>query len=130
VILEEVAMPDSTSGILETQTTSWADSVAAIGKDALLSVEGGLGMVGRGIWTVFRELPILGALIGGSVGLGAAIAVGVGELAVTLVAAYVGYRMLAYGESVTEAFEKSIELREGTLLEEEFKESTQGINEG
>jgi hypothetical protein len=119
-------MPDTTSSTLETQTTSWTDSVAATGKDALRSVEGGLGMVGRGIGEIFHELPILGALIGGGLGLGAAVAVGVGELAVTLIAAYVGYRMLAYEESLTEAFEKSIELREGKLLEEEFKESAQG----
>jgi hypothetical protein len=74
---------------------SWTDSVASSGKDLLLSIEGGIGMVGRGIWEVFRELPILGALIGGGLGLGAAMTVGVGELAVTLIAAYIGYRMLA-----------------------------------
>ena len=123
-------MPDTVSGTFETETTSWAGAMASTGKGALRTVEGGLGMVGRGIQEVFHELPILGALIGGSLGLGAAIAVGVGELAVTLVAAYVGYRMLAYGETLTEAFEKSIELREGKLLEEEIKESAQGINEG
>jgi hypothetical protein len=108
---------------MEAETTSWTDSVVASGKGALHSVEGGLGMVGRGIWEVFRELPILGALVGGGLGLGAAMAVGVGELAVTLIAAYVGYRMLAYGESLTEAFEKSIELKEGKLVEEEIRES-------
>src|SRR5262245_61027948 len=116
-------MSDAMSVTLETQPTSWTDSVTSTGKDALLYVEGGLGVVGRGVWEVFRELPILGALIGGSIGLGAAMAVGVGELAVTLIAAYVGYRMLAYGESITEAFEKSIELREGKLLEEGIEES-------
>lgn len=116
-------MLDSTNAAMETETTSWPDSIAATGKDALRSIEGGMGAVGRGIWEIFRELPILGALIGGGLGLGAAMAVGVGELAVTLIAAYVGYRMLAYGESLTEAFEKSIEFREGKLLEEEIKES-------
>jgi len=116
-------MPDSTNAALETETTSWTDSVVTTGRGALQGVEGGLGMVGRGIWEVFRELPILGALVGGGLGLGAAIAVGVGELAVTLAAAYVGYRMLAYGETLTEAFEKSIALKEGKLLEEEVKES-------
>lgn len=116
-------MPDSTSGTEGPQTASLTDSVVASGKDALRSVEGGLGTVGRGIWEVFRELPILGALIGGGLGLGAALTIGVGELAVTLIGAYVGYRMLAYGETLTEAFEKSIEFREGKLLDEEIKES-------
>ncbi|MBI3796902.1 MAG: hypothetical protein HY268_08035 [Deltaproteobacteria bacterium] len=116
-------MPESTSGTEDPQTASWTDSVAASGRDALRSIEGGIGTVGRGVWEVFRELPILGALIGGGLGLGAAIAVGVGELAVTLIASYVGYRMLAYGETITEAFEKSIELREGKLLDEEIRES-------
>jgi hypothetical protein len=31
----------------------------------------------------------------------------------TLVASYIGYRVFAYGESLTEALEKSIELRQG-----------------
>src|SRR5262245_23134488 len=116
-------MPDSTNAAMETETTSWTDSISASGKTVLRSVEDSLGTVGRGIWEVFRELPILGALVGGGLGLGASMAVGVGELAVTLIAAYVGYRMLAYGESITEAFEKSIELREGKLVEEEIRES-------
>ena len=81
-------------------------------------------MVARGIWGVFHEHPNLGGLISGGLGLGGAMLVGVAELAVTLVATYVGYRVFAYGESLSEAFQKSVELREGKLLDEEIKEST------
>jgi hypothetical protein len=44
---------------------------------------------------------------------------GVGELATTVLTAYIGYRVFAYGESVTEAFAKSLALRHGERLEEE-----------
>jgi hypothetical protein len=39
---------------------------------------------------------------------------GVAELAVTALTAYAGYRMLAYGEPLSEAFAKSVLLRGGS----------------
>jgi len=115
-------MPDSTSDTLDTETTSWTDSVSACGMNTLQSVEDGIGTVGRGIWEFFHEFPLLGATIGGGLGLGAVALIGVAELATALITAYVGYRVFAYGESLTEALEKSIQLKEGKLLDEEINE--------
>jgi hypothetical protein len=112
-------MPDSTSGSGETHTTSWTDAVATGGRSVVQSAEEGIGAVGRCTWEFFHDFPYLGGLIGGGLGLGAAMLIGVAELAAAVVTAYIGYRVFAYGESFTEAFAKSIELREGKLLEEE-----------
>src|SRR5262245_33619043 len=101
-------MPDSTSSAMDTETTSWTDSVAAGGRSVIQSVDEGIGTAGSGIWEFFHEFPYLGGLIGGGLGLGAAMLVGVAELATAVVTGYISYRMFAYGESVTEAFEKSI----------------------
>lgn len=117
-------MLDSTSGTMETKTTSWTDPVSARSRGVLRSVEGGIGQVGQSAWEVFHELPYLGAIIGGGLGLGAAMLVGVGELATAALTAYVGYRVFAYGESFTKALEKSIRLQEGKLAEKEIGEST------
>jgi hypothetical protein len=119
--LEEVVMPESTSGIMETETASLSDSVSASGKDAFRAVEGGISTLGRGIWGVFHELPFHGALVGGAVGLGAAMLVGVAELVAAGFTAYVSYRMFAYGESLAEAIEKTIKFEKGTLPEEEIE---------
>ena len=88
------------------------------------SLDGCIGAIARGVWGVFHEHPNLGALTSGVVGLGGAMLLGVAELAVTVITGYVGYRVFAYGESLTEAFAKSVELREGKVLEEEVMEST------
>lgn len=37
----------------------------------------------------------------------------INEVAVAMVAGYLGYRILAYGKSFTEALEKTIKFREG-----------------
>src|SRR5262245_247064 len=118
-------MPERRMVAWVTETTSWPGSVAATGKDVLQGVDEGIGTVGRCTWEFFHEFPYLGGLVGGGLGLGAAMLVGAAELVTALVTAYIFYRVFAYGESVTEAFEKSIELREGKLLEEEkMKKST------
>ena len=117
-------MPDSTSATMETGTTSWTDSVTEVGEGTLRSADGIIGVVAREVWGVFHRHPNLGALISGGVGLGGAMLVGVAELAVTLVATYIGYRVFAYGDSLGEAFQKSIELREGKPHDEKIKEPT------
>lgn len=114
-------MPDSTSGIGETETASLTDSVSANGKDALRNVEEGIGTVGRWTWEVLHELPFYGAGLGFAVGLGAAMLVGVAELVAAGFTAYVSYRMFAYGESLTEAMEKVIKFQGGKLPEEEIE---------
>lgn len=114
-------MPDSTSGTGETETASLTDSVSASGMDALRSVEDGISTVGRRTWEFFHELPGHGAGIGFAVGLGAATLVGVAELAAASFAAYVSYRVFAYGESWTEAIENVIKFEKGSLSEEEIK---------
>jgi hypothetical protein len=106
-------MPDNTSDTVATEAASWTDPISAAGEDVLENVEGGLGTIVHWIWGVFHKRPYLGATLSGGLGLGAAMAVGVGELMFTLVASYIGYRVFACGESLTEALEKSIELRQG-----------------
>ena len=44
----------------------------------------------------------------GWVALGGALAIGVAELGVTVLAGYFGYRMFAYGESFTEALKRTV----------------------
>lgn len=114
-------MSDNTSGARETETASWSDSASASGQDAFRTVETGISTLGRGIWNVFHELPFHGALVGGAVGLGAAMLVGVAELVTAGFTAYVTYRVFAYGESLTEAIEKTIKFEKGTLAEEEIE---------
>jgi hypothetical protein len=113
-------MEENTSGTMETESESWTDSVAASGKSVLTSVEDGMGTVGRATWSLFNQLPGHGALIGGAVGLGAVMLVGVGELAVTVFAGYVSYRVFAYGESWTEAVENVIKFQKGALPKDEI----------
>jgi len=114
-------MPESTKGAMEAETASWTDAASAGGKEAFRAVEGGISTLGRGIWNVFHELPFHGAVIGGAVGLGAAMMVGVAELVTAGFTAYVTYRMFAYGESLTEAIEKTIKFEKGMLTEEEIE---------
>jgi hypothetical protein len=119
LIFEEVAMPEDTSSATATETASWIDPISAAGDNVLENVEGGLGTVAGWIRGIFDTRPYLGAAVTGGLGLSAVTAIGVGEVTFTLVVAYVGYRVFAYGETLGEAVEKSIELRQGKHLEEE-----------
>jgi hypothetical protein len=114
-------MPDSTKGTMETETASRTDSLSASGGDAMRTVEAGISAVGRETWNFFHNLPYQGAGIGFAVGLGAAMLVGVAELVAAGFTAYVTYRVFAYGESFTEAIEKTIRFEKGTLPDEEVK---------
>ena len=102
------------------ESASWTDPLATGATEAVRSIEEGMESVGKGIWEFFHDHPRVGGTLTGGVGLGAAMAVGVAELAVTVVAGYLGFRMFAYGESFSEALEKSIELRKGELPDEEL----------
>ena len=117
-------MPDSASSRGETRITSWTDSVATGGRSVVQTAEEGIGAVGRRTWDLFHEFPYGGALIGGGVGLAAATVIGVSELATGIVTAYIGYRVFAYGETFTEAFAKSVQLRHQTREGERTREST------
>jgi len=108
-------MPDTTSSTPAPATAAWTDSIAAAGENVLENVEDGLGTVAGWVGGIFHRRPYLGATFMGGLGLGAASAVGVAEVTFTLVVAYIGYRVFAYGESFAEAVTKSIELRHGKL---------------
>jgi hypothetical protein len=112
-------MSESTSDSGDTQTTSGTDAVATGGWSVVQSAEDGIGAVGRYTWECLHDYPYLGGVLGGGLGLGAAMLLGVAELATAVFTAYIGYRVCAYGESVTEALEKSLALRHGEHLEEE-----------
>ena len=116
-------MEESTIDTIETieaESTNWTDSVTASGKGVLTSVEDGLGAIGRGAWQFVHALPGHGAIPGFAVGLGAAMLVGVGELAVGCFTAYVSYRVFAYGECLSEAIEKAIKFEAGKLEHKEI----------
>ena len=108
-------MQDNTNGTIETESASWTDSVAESGKSALQAMEEGWAAVGRGTWHMFHVLPGHGTIPGFAVGLGAAMLVGVAELAAGCFSAYVSYRMFAYGESLSEAIENAIKFESGKL---------------
>ena len=107
-------MPDTTNSAPAPATAAWTDPIAA-GENVLENVEGGLSTVAGWIGGIFHRRPYLGAMFMGGLELGAASAVGVAEVTFTLVVAYIGYRVFAYGESVAEAVAKSVELRHGHL---------------
>jgi len=88
---------------------------------AMRTVEEGITSLGQGVWRFFHDLPFHGAVIGGAVGLGAAMVVGVAELVTAGFSAYVTYRMFAYGESLTEAIENTIRFEKGELPKEEIE---------
>lgn len=113
-------MAESTDSIKETENTSWTDPILRNSMEALHSVEEGLDSVTCGIGEVFHDHPKAGTIVCGGLGLGAAMVIGVAELAATLVTGYLGYRMLARGESFTEALEKSLQLRQGQLRKEDM----------
>ena len=117
---EERNMEESTTDTIETEPATLTDSVAASGKGMLETMEDGWGAIGQGTWEFFHGLPGHGTVLGGAVGLGAAMLVGVGELAVACFTAYVSYRMFAYGENLTEAIGKAIKFEEGRLEKNEM----------
>jgi len=113
-------MEGNTTDTMEKDSASWTDSVAASGKGASQAVEDGWGALGSGIWHVFHALPGHGTIPGFAVGLGAAMLVGVGELAAGCFTAYVSYRYFAYGESLSEAIENAIKFESGKLEQKEI----------
>ena len=113
-------MSDSTIDMTETESGSWTDAVAESGKDALRTVGDGVDSVSQATWSFFHHLPGHGAVIGAGVGLGAAMLVGVAELAAGIFAGYVSYRVFAYGESWCEAMENVIKFEKGSLEKDEL----------
>jgi hypothetical protein len=113
-------MPKSTSSTIEIEEASLTDSIAESGTEALRGMEGGITSITGGIWEIFHEHPNVGGILSGGVGLAAAMAVGVAEVAAAVAAGYLGYRIFAYGESFTEAVEKAIEFKEGKLPEDQL----------
>jgi hypothetical protein len=111
-------MPENISST--TETDSLSDSIAASGTEVLGSIEGGINSVTNGVWETFHEHPNIGGVLSGGVGLAAAMTIGVAEVAAAMVAGYLGYRIFAYGESFTQALEKTIEFKEGKLPENEL----------
>lgn len=113
-------MEENTTGTMETESATLTDSVAASGKGAVKALEEGLEAIGSGVRHVFHVLPGHGTIPGFAVGVGAAMLLGVGELAVGCFTAYVSYRYFAYGESLSEAIEKAIKFESGTLEKKEI----------
>lgn len=115
-------MPENSSGAGQKRDpASVSDSASASDGGLLETVEAGIGAFGQETWKFFHALPFHGAFIGGAVGLGAAMAVGVAELVAAGLSAYVTYRIFAYGETLTEAIEKTIKFEKGTLPEDEIE---------
>lgn len=102
------------------ETASLGDSIAGSGKEALGGLEGCITSLTGGIWEIFHEHPNVGGMLTGGLGIGAAMAIGVAEIVAGVAAGYLGYRIFAYGETFTEAIEKTIEFREGKLSKEEL----------
>ncbi len=102
------------------ETASLTDSIAGSGKEALGGLEGAITSLTGGIWEIFHEHPNVGGTLTGGVGLAAAMTFGVGEIAGAMIAGYLGYRIFAYGESFTEAIEKTIQFREGKLTKKDL----------
>ena len=87
----------------------------------LREIEDGIGAAGQLTWKFFHNLPLHGAMFGGALGLYAATVFGVAELAAGGLSAYVTYRMFAYGETLTEALEKTLKFEKGELPMKEIK---------
>lgn len=113
-------MEESTIDTVKTETGSSSDSVAGGDKSIFHTIEDGLDAMGHGTRKLFHDLPSHGVIVGGAVGLGAAMLVGVGELAVAAFTAYVSYRYFAYGEPLAVAIEKAIKFESGQLEEKEI----------
>jgi hypothetical protein len=117
---EERNMAKSTTDMMETETDSSSDTDAGNDRNIFHTIEDGLDAMGHGTRKLFHDLPGHGVIVGGAVGLGAAMLVGVGELAVAAFTAYVSYRYFAYGEPLAVAIEKAIKFESGKLEEEEI----------
>ncbi|GJL59101.1 MAG: hypothetical protein NPIRA03_19580 [Nitrospirales bacterium] len=102
------------------ETDSFTDSIAAGGKEALGGLEGGITSLTGGVWELFHEHPNVGGVLTGGLGMAAAMTVGVAEIVAGVAAGYLGYRIFAYGETFTEAIEKTIEFREGKLSKDQL----------
>lgn len=113
-------MEETIAGAMETETESSSDSVAGSDRSIFHTIEDGLDAMGHGTRKLFHDLPGHGVIVGGAVGLGAAMLVGVGELAVAAFTAYVSYRYFAYGEPLAVAIEKAIKFEAGKLEEKEI----------
>jgi len=113
-------MDESTAGTMKTETGSSSDSVAEGGKGVYQVIEEGWDALGQGTRHVFHALPGHGTIPGFALGVGAAMAFGVGELVAGCFTAYVSYRYFAYGESLSEAIEKAIKFEAGKLEEKEI----------
>jgi len=114
-------MQDSTNNTMETEKASWTDSAAEIGKGTSHAMEEAWKAMGQGTWHFFHALPGKGVIPGFAIGLGAAMLVGVAELAAGCFTAYVSYRYFAYGESLSEAIENAIRFESGKLEKEELQ---------
>jgi len=113
-------MPKSTSSTIETEAASLTDTIAESGTEALRGMEGGITSITGGVWEIFHEHPNVGGFLSGGVGLALGMTLGVVEVAAAVAAGYLGYRIFAYGESFTQAVEKAIEFRQGTLPEDQL----------
>jgi hypothetical protein len=113
-------MEESTIDMVETEKESSSDSVADSSRSIFHTIEDGLDAMGHGTRKLFHDLPGHGVIVGGAAGLGAAMLVGVGELAVAAFTAYVSYRYFAYGEPLAVAIEKAIKFESGELEEKEI----------
>lgn len=102
------------------QEASFGDSLASAHTVALGGLEGGIKTITNGIWEVFHQHPNVGGVVSGGAGLAAAMTLGVAEVAAAMVAGYLGYRIFAYGETFTQALEKTIEFRDGKLPEKDL----------
>jgi len=117
-------MQEATAGTIEmdeTESTSWSDTIDPASPDSIIrTVEDGLNSAGRATWEFFHYVPGHGAIVGGAIGLGAAMVVGVAELATACFAGYVSYRIFAYGEGLCEAIENAIRFESGKMDKEEI----------
>ncbi|HXC66380.1 MAG TPA: hypothetical protein VN638_03115 [Nitrospiraceae bacterium] len=113
-------MKETTTSTVDREMESSSDSVANDGETIFHTIEDGLDAMGHGVRKLFHDLPGHGVIVGGAVGLGAAMAVGVGELAVAAFTAYVSYRYFAYGEPLAMAIENAIKFEAGRLEEKEI----------
>ena len=113
-------MEETTTSTIEAEPETWGDSVTESAKGVLTGVEDGLGAIGKETWKLIHKLPGHGTIPGFAIGLGAAMLVGVAELATACFTAYISYRMFAYGESLSEAIENAIKFESGKLESKEI----------
>lgn len=115
-------MPENTNSTTDTDSerSSSTDSIVTSATAACQSVEEGITSVSDGVWEFFHDRPRLGAVVSGGVGFGCAMAFGFLEVTAFIIAGYLGYRVFAYGESFSEAMERTIQARKGELPEDKF----------